>query len=758
MQNYGYQPADITDFSGGMTDDYINSSPKFAKTLENFYILNNKSIKTRPGTVLDSLIDPQIPLGTQRIQTLMGYDKDEKLFAHSAKKIFYRNPVSYASLLGPSGNNPFNLADANTYVAHTEWNRHLICTTSAYDKPVKIYKDFSGNYQVRTAGLPKMSEPALSGTSGANSYLYAFVYKYEYKIGDQTFIDFGPVTEVQAANLSAPNSNNITINSIPVLTNTSDDNYDTTNITKEIYRTINGGQVFYFVNSIANATTSYIDSASDDSIQDNESLYITGDIPDNDAPPRAIYCHTVNGYTYYAHFKEGTEIYPSKIRQSQKDDPDSVPASYEDQLEDEITGISSVQDIPIVGCRRHIYRIDNAFDEQGRGGMVHRRISDHAACLSHESFVQAEGGLFWFGVDGIYYTDGYKCTKVTDHLNKRYQAAVKTLAGKTRKIKGVYNENTRMLHWTVSFTEKASGLEECDSIWTIDLQWGISENICCFVWNGGAETFFPTALAVFDNELYMANKFGYVCRFDETVFTDPKIIPATDPNNWYKETIIWKYVSVASNFGTSFVRKIANKVLISAKGETNVSVAIKAINDDGKKTRQLTPIRWRKNFIWGDEEFIWGNNDCAWFYGGTIEVDRRFPAKGLRWNYLQLEITNDLTIVFNSDLMGLVSINPSLNTATLVDSASGDWPSQSVDYYLYLESDNFARAYKVLGRSNDTLTLEDINNTLVVGDYKWILKGYRKGEVLNLVGYSISWATLSRSQDTFNVGDNGALS
>ena len=722
-------------------------------------MLGNKTIKSRPGTQLDvaTLADAQVPLGTQRINALISYNNSEKLFVHTGTKLYYRNPTSYTSLLGPTSNNPFNTATAQTHVAHTEWNRLLICTADSFDKPIKVYKDNSGVYQMRTAGLPILgSAPTCTGGAGARQYVYAFVHAYSYNVGDELFKDIGPLKLVSVPNILEPSASTVAITAIPVLANAAGDNYATTAIKIEIYRTINGGNEYYYVGEVTNGTTTFNDTVSDATLQDNESIYTTGDIPDNEPPPLAKFCHSVNGFTYYANLKDGSQYLPNDILQSQKDDPDSVPGSFRDKLEDEITGLSSVQDVPVVGCKKHVYRIEGAFDESGRGGMTHRRLSDHAGCISHDSFVQAEGGLFWFGNDGIYFTEGFRCLKVTDHLNRTYKSFVDTLVEKKRKIKGVYNEYTRTIYWTISTEAKASGSEECDAIWGLDLQYGVSPEMTSWLWKGES-TFYPTAITVHNGTLYRGDRYGYVLYFDEDVLTDPKIVAAGDPDDWYQETIIWRYNSVASNFGSSFVRKTANKVLVSAKNETNVSIGITAINDDGKINRELTPIRWRKNFTWGDDEFIWGSSEFVWYYGGTIEVDRRFPARGLRFNYLQLEITNDFTNIVNSDIMGEVVIDASANTATLVDTSDNPWPSQAVDYYLTLEHDGYETEYLVTARTDSVLTLQDVNNTLRDGTWAWQLKGYRKGEVLNLIGYSISWASLTRSHDTYNVGDNGGL-
>lgn len=753
MANYNYQPAEVNDFSGGMTDIYVNAPTTQAEVMENFFILENRSLKTRPGTVLDSLVDAQIPVGAQRIHTLISYNNSEKLFAQTVNKLYYRNPVTWSSLLGPTGNNPFKSADTNTHFAHTEWNRHLIITNDKFDKPAKVYRDENGNYQMRTAGLPRLaSAPTITPTAGTKNYLYAFHFAYTYMIDDQEFVDYGPVTQVEVSAANTP----ISITNIPVLANGSDDNYDTANIKVFIFRTIDGGKAYFKVGEVTNGTTSFNDTVSDTILQDNEPIYTTGNVPENDPPPLAKFCHSVNGKTYYAHYKEGTQVFPSKIRQSQSFDPDSVPGSFEDELEDEITGLSSIQDIPVVGCRKHIYRIEGAFDEVGREGMSHVRISDHAGCLSHESFVQAEGFLFWFGNDGVYVTEGYKVQKVSSHLTNRFKQYAATLRDKTRKIKGTYDEATRTIHWTFSRGTKAVGAEDCDIIWSVDLNYGISDKMPMHIWAGG-ESFLPTSVVVHAGKLHRGDRNGFVLVFNEDSLTDPKIVPDEPPSTWGQESIIWRYRSVASNFGTSFVRKIANKILITSKNETNVSIAVRAINDDGKLSRDLMPIRWRKNFTWGDDEFIWGDPDFAWYYGGMIEVDRRFPAKGLRFNYLQVEITNDFTNVINSNLLGTASVDAGLKTCTLTDVVNGDWPLAAVDYYIYFENDQYTKGFKVLSRGPDTLVLEDLNNELVSGTYKWQLKGYKKGEILNLTGYSISWALLTRTHDMYNKGDNGGI-
>jgi len=134
------------------------------------------------------------------------------------------------------------------------------------------------------------------------------------------------------------------------------------------------------------------------------------------------------------------------------------------------------------------------------------------------------------------------------------------------------------------------------------------------------------------------------------------------------------------------------------------------------------------------------------------------PAKGLRLSYLQIQITNALGIVTNSDTDGLASINKSTKMAVL---SGGTWPSQSVGYFLTLSTDNYTRQYEVsaINGAGDTLTLLDSGNNLPpTGSYKWELKGYKKGEPLNLLGYNLHWDNVDQNAGTFHAGDDGGNS
>lgn len=745
-------PFEVNDFSGGITDDVFQQNPKRSKTLDNFVLKSDRTPDSRPGSVVDDLVNPQIPGGNQRIGTLINYNNSTTMFVHSDRKFYYRNPSAYATLTGPTGNDVLSTGTTSNILSHTQWNGHLYITSDAYPRPMKVCQDSGGVYRVRSSGLPLLaSSPVITpGAAGANTFIYSFHYEYSYTVGPATFQDFGPLTQVEVTLSGDPGVNPNAISVIPVLANGVTDNWDTTVIKVFIYRTINGGQDSYKIGEVTNGTTVFSDTFSDSAILDNDRLYTDDGTLDFDPPPLSKFVHVVNNTGYYAFIKEGSNEFKNIIKQSIPGDPDSCPNAFEIEVEDEIAGLSSARSVPIVLCRRHIYRIDDGFDQFGRGVPNPVRISDTAGCISNISVVQAENGIFWFGNDGVYYTDGYQILKISDGNNETYKEILAQTTQQNR-VYGRFDERERRIFWGI---QRDSASLDNDSFLVLDLRYGISTEMPFTTWGGNS--FRPSCLEFFNGELYRGDTRGYVFLHDSVYDTDPKVDTNVAANLWNEETIIWTYESVNFNFGSTHNRKYVTKILLSAVNRSNTSIQIFAVNDDGKLDRELKIIRWRRNFIWGDNDFVWGSQDCVWNAVGLIEQYRRMPAKGLRLSYIRVKITNGFSIVVTSDLIGTATFLGSTNLVTLDSSATQDWPEESVDYVIKTEVDNYQREYVVSARSADTLTVLDPDNQLPTGSYKWELWGYKKGEPLNMLSYNLYWQDVSQTQMTYESGQDGA--
>lgn len=757
MSNLQVRPLPVKDFTGGITDDFINAPLNFYEEGDNLVLLQNKSLQSRPGSHIDEdTTDPQIPLGAQRISSLINYDRDNKLLVHSGARIFFRDPTAYSTLTGPTGNQVWTAATLSNHMSHSPWKKHEFLANDSLERPRKLYKDSGGTFRVRTAGLPALaSTPVVTPGAGARTYLYAFHYSYEYTAGDETFQDAGPTILREVENADEPSTTTSVISAIPVLANSTTENWDTTVIKVEIFRTIDGGTTLFKIGDVTNGTTTFNDTFSDAIIGDNETIYTNDDSLDYDPPPLAKYVHVVGGVGYYAFLKEGTDILEYDIQQSIPASPDKCPADLRDTLDDQIKGISSVQSIPIALCRDHIYRIEGLFDAQGRGGMTHVRIHDTAGCVSHNSIVQAEELTYWAGNDGFYATDGYVVLHISDHFNDRYAKFLATCTD-PENIVGAYDEKNGRIKWTFQNDE---GLTDNNMLFCIDLRNSVQgkqvkRNSSFRTWSGGT-SFRPTAITYFNDELVRGDTRGYVMIHSETDKDDKMIDVAKLPALWVNTPVAYTFKHVATDFGSNLVRKWVSNILITARNVTNVSIGLFAINDDNGRERVISPIRYRRNLVWGDPEFVWGDNQFVWNAAGLIKETRRMPRKGLRCHYMQVKITNAFTIITRSDNLGTATYNPALKTLLLDNAAVADWPLDSEGYFVSFEQDDYTALYEVTIRTDDTLTLLDPASTGPNSSTKWQLHGVRKGEVLNLLDFTLSYGLLTDSHTSFEVGDAG---
>jgi hypothetical protein len=742
---------EVNDFSGGITDHYVNGRPNTAEDMDNLIVLPDKSAMLRPGSELDDEDNPQIPVGNQRIGQLINYNNDEKLFVVSAKKFYYRNPSAYATLTGPTTNDVLTAGSTSEYVSSAQWNRHLYVTDSAFSPVMRIFKDSGNTYRCYNAGLPAITAPTVTaGAAGAGTYSYAFHYFFTYTIGTEVFEDYGATITQDVSSAAAPNVTAIQITNIPVIANGATDNYDTTNIKVYVYRTTDGGSTYRKVGEVTNGTTSLNDNVSDATQASGLLLYTDGGLLDNDPPPKCKYLHMCDKVMTYAHVKEGSVVYPNKYKVSTEDDPDSVPGANESTVENEITGTSSAGGIRIILTKSQIYRSEGKFDETGRGNLTDIRIHDSAGCISHRSIVQAEGSIFWAGNDGFYTSNGYQVQKISKHLNARYKTWKENLSS-TEKIEGKYDLENKRIIWTIQDDSSSSEVDKCI---ILDLQWPITDE-STFTTASNDTSWRPTSIEFFDGDMYRADSRGYVFRHDEELVTDKKVDTGTTPADWEDKVIIYNYLGFATSLGSTMARKWVSNAVVNCKNRGNVSIQVNAINDDGVLTRPLKEIRWRRNFTWGDPDFIWGSDTCVWGPATLIKAKRRMPAGGLRLTYIQIQITNAYTVIQNSDTYGNATFDTAAKTATLVNAADFDWPADSVDYYLSQAGDDYDTQFLVTARAANVLTYSDTANASTSGTQAWLLKGYKKGEVINILSYGLRYAPLLSNTEMWTSSEGG---
>lgn len=750
---------EVEDFSGGVTDYYLNAPLNKSKTCDNLVIIQYPGIGkpfTRPGCQLYSSAAPQIPAGAQRISTSFIYK--QKLHVQSSKKLYYFNAGAWTTVSGPTGNDAFDGASTSTYFTYSHWNYHTLLAHSGRSYPQKVVVNASNVPTIMEAGLPKLVSSGITITpaAGAKNWLYKFLYRSDYTaFGNVLFSDYGTPSDSK----TAVGDTTVAITTLPVLANGATGNFLTATIVKEIYRTTDAGTVFYKVGEVANATTTFNDTVTDANLILNQLLYTEGGVLANDRPPKCKLVHVFGDVAYYANIEDSTgQILGFRVQQSVPGDIDSAPASLFLDLDDDIVAMSSTKSNLILFTSRYTYRVDGYYDELGRGIMTAERISDTAGCVSAQSPVQAMDGVFWFGLDAVYYTDGFKVIKLNGDYDKTHQTFTTNggLNDTTRqeRIQGKYDTKKNRIWWSVQ-----TGTTDVNMSYVLDLNWGVREN-ATFTTCSGLDSWSPTAFEFEPDSgsLIRCDRRGYILKHSATDFADLKIDTGVAATSWVAQTIFYTLETVALNFGTSFLRKYVTGITVTCDSTTNLSLQIISNNDDGKHLGTLSPIRYRGNVTWGDPDVYWGDPGLVWDLQGLINEKRRMPAKSLRCSYKIIKLTNALVAIINSDLIGTATINSSLKTVTLTDIATYDWPTNSVDWYISFGGDNYTREYLITARTDDVLTYSDGINASSSGVMQnWVIRGYPKNEVLNLINYSLAYEVFGRTQEVYNNSDSGEV-
>lgn len=555
-----------------------------------------------------------------------------------------------------------------------------------------------------------------------------------------------------------------TLNSIPTLTNTANTNYDTSVVTVEIYRTTDGGTTSYLVESKANGTTSYSDTLNDsigragaNPLNLNEVIYTAGGRVANDPPPESKFIHFLNGFMYYGAITDTGQYFGNRVRQSVQGAPDSAPADFFDDLEDELVGLSSSRNNLIGICKNSAYRFSGAFTSTGQGALVHEKISDAMGGLNSKSIVQTEIGVFYAGTDGFYYTDGYQLIKISIDLNETYARFTKSDTQKAR-IHGAYDKLTRRVWWSMQSTETQ---EENDIFYIFYLDYGVKPSgVFTTVNSLYSLSWQPSSHVFFNGRLIIGDSRGYLFKTDPLTKTDPKINTAAAPSTWNTVYIPYDYKSCAIDYGTTFKRKWVTKIHLIGDNEGNMSIQITGINDvnslTSRGTRDLAPLQYLANPTWGDARVVWDDPDYLCKFDGKMDAWRRFPAGSMRSDVKQVQLTPGNFVIYRSDDYPTgTSMTVTLGTlhAVLTPDAghtTAYWPVDIADYYISFSSDNYATSYLITsGGGTATLVLTNPNSTLTTATCAWQITGVKKEQRVSIAAFDVHYNYLGDKNSSY---------
>lgn len=748
----------VDDFSGGFTDHYLSGPVNRGFRYSNLLITRNKKITTRPGSELDDETNYRIPAGQQRISKVFALSS--QVFKQSARNLYYVASGIYSTLVGPVSSNPvFGAGTTASHVAQAEWQKHALLTIDTYSTPRMVYKDSGNTWRVHNAGLPAIaSNPTIALSSGSDSlsYIHAFVMKFTYTVGTRTFVMRGPPVLVQTIDQTATaitSGTPASISAIPVLANGATECYDTASIKIEIYRTQNDAIDLYYVGEVTNGTTTFSDQVEDSALAAaGVTIYTTGGVYDFDPPPQSKFVIVVDGVAWWLNCKEGSEEHPQRIRQGLKDRMYAAPAELYLDCDEDITGGGYIDIYPIIFERSQAWRVEGFLSQTGTGVSRKRRIVGTSGAVSHNGIVKIPEGLVYPGVDGFYFTDGFKSFKISNHLDGSYKLRTATTT-QEKRIQGARDPVSGRVYWSMQSADTAT---DADEIWVFDPYFGIKEE-STFTTLTGEDDFYATALAWIGKKLYRADRIGHTFTHDDDLLTDPVISTTLDGDEWETRAVRYDYVSCAFSMGTEESKKFAPKITLVAKNETNVSLLVQSVNNDAgvDDAKNMKEIRFRSNIVWGDEDIIWGDPNVIWNYRGAIVQERWFPAGSHNFLYKQVRFSNSYTILVRSDDLGLATFDNVAKTVVLDDAPPAIWGGGLVGMTIHQETDDYAIGYEITAATDDTLTYTDTLDQSESGAMKWLVMGYRKNERLTLESYTIDWEMFGESTQGYQKGEDG---
>jgi hypothetical protein len=757
-----YQTRPIADFSGGITDKYINAPDNKYKSAVNF-IITERGLELRAGFVV--AYDQE---ATQRIAGIWKMNEDLFIIRGANAYYFDKDLGTVALVATPNATVFFNYNGSGVYPNAVEWKDQLLVANTGqvspvdFDSPMRIYRDNTGAIKSHELGLPEypvgtVFNPQVPGAG--KKYDYAIVYEYTYYVGDTQFKMVGvpfykdlveqlnPIDAVNYVNVQLfqsilPAGNRIDVNNVKIA----------------IYRTkeytASDFGVYYKVGEVANGFAgTFVDNVTDAALVTGVTLYTTGGQLERYKTPRCKYIIAVNDIVYCLYAIEETSggdiVRPYRFYQMLPGTADGFDPSFYKDVDDTLTGGTHINGSPIIMTETYIYRVESAIDSFGNGNIRTRVISDSAGCLNHNSIVRTGDRAYFAGNNGFYVTDGFKAEilPVCKELQDSYRLFTNS-PEKRAKIWGTYDLFHERIIWSMGDNNS-----ENNTWWVYNINSG------GFTTANGASFFSSSAIGL-DNEIYRCDDQGYIYRHRDDYYNDvlrDTGIPAVD---WLKTHVPFDFISGALDFGNPHTRKWVRELTVSTSTQGKIAYDIESINDDGRQILPMKEVQFINTIIWGDPSFLWGDPDFIWRMPNVFTKQRHFPRRSMRCRRKQIRIKPAKIILYKSDTYGVADVDyVAPNDPTqLVVSMMGTivWPSDIVGDAIFFESEQYGKEHRIISRSNTTLVVVGGGTIGPTVGAKWVIKGYNKLQRFELNYLSYEFSTLDNEGGEFKTAEEGA--
>ena len=731
----------LRDFTGGFTDWKCGCPENFFTIFCNFDILDNRSICERFGSRPYDLNNPRVP-NEKRVQH-MDCLKGNILY-FSGRNISALVDGTLTNISGAQTDQIMFGATDDTCSDSAFWQDHIYTVDDTCSQPTKIYCNRDGDLVARTAGIPPLLVPptVTSNTNEGASYLYAFVRCCEYDVQDSTFIDFSDSVVVQITD--GPDfdtlGESVDITGITPLVSPPGINYDEANVDVKVYRTTNGGTTFYEIGVIPNGQTTFTDGQPDTSIINNPIIFNQDSAITYDPAPPSKYIEIINDVAWYAHTKIDGVIQKNRLYQSLPSDPDTVPRDFFIEFKGEINGLSNYDIYPIVSTITRegectLWRVEGVLDEQGRNILQARVIIETVASINNNSFVKGKNGLYFFGTDGVYRTDGIRAQKLSEKWDDTYCRITETDRQK-KNVYGTYDKFRDKVYWGVTNTP---GFENNNEVLVF------KERTNTFSWWKNDNCLGSTSLIVKEKDgLIRADEFGHVMSHHEFYYGDALPDPdEPDTSQWLIKHIPWRIRSVEIDGGDCHTDKWYTKIQLQGKPTTNVTLGINSYDNGCKTPKNLKDVQFKYSDGWCAEDVPWCSE--PWCEGSDCYMyeTRRFACGKLRSKTKCIELFRQQEVLECSipgDNATFASVNADPDGIAKISQANFiKYGQDALGMVLTIEDNE----YVVTSQDGGTFCVDDPDNVLSSGVQEYQLTGYELNQRFCLSCISMTYCVLS---------------
>lgn len=756
------RPLTVTDWSKGITDNYIDAPAGYSEKLNNLFINRIGKPYQRPG--LAPLGDyAQIPSGNQQIDAI--YYFDSTIFVKSGTKLYFIDEstvtTSWTTLAGPA-HDAFADSEVGGKATWSEWRGHLLITPAPSStkkggcRTVKVYRNNSNVWTLVQAGLPRAVEDGTGVYSGptytTGQVNYAFTWwvvyyrTYTAKVNgvSVTFEDFGAPDVLIDQGDAISSGNDVDIG-IYEHVNSSLENYDTSNMSVKLYRTKRNGTVPFLSKTVA--MNAQITDDVEDSALTTEGYGGLSDGNNNDPPPLS-YFHTLAGSVSW--FLAGVDLDSGALRanrvwQGRPANIDGVPSGNFLDIEGDIaTAFDHAGVYPVAFFKGQCFRIEGQIDLFGGGALRAVAISNEEGSVTAD-VCRAGKGIYFQSMNGFCYTNGFTVVNLSKHLPTRFgQLSV------VHKSSAAYDPFGKRVFFGVADPDLSDVNEAINSAWVLDENFphkgpdGEPEG--CITTMSADDDFRPTSMHydVANKRMLFGDAQGFVMTFDEDSTMDFQVDGSTFTTVTETKAIVYDWISAAWSFGDRVATKWVSEFLAVFKNLTGkLSIDGYSHNDDKTSTLAIGRIRERSTAG-----------------AGMHRVRRYFPRGGLRCFYKQLQLRKGLANLHRSDDYATATVTIDGFEGELV-LASGDWPdgddgSSLVGYYIYLDDDEYATGFRIISVSGNTMRVDNDDEDLIAGiGTEWLVKGYPKDEGMELHSVAVSFDVIEDGTAVVAMGEDG---